>query len=614
MQHSRTWIVRLVGLLVVVEIVWGIAANVLLNNGVVEALFNRRPEKFSLHWESARTWYPARVQVRGLVYEYHTRTMEMEVRTSKAAASLRILPLFALRVALDEVDTHDLAVALVREVPEGPEPVPAKTEPGFRIALEDVEVHGIESFSYNDLAITGGEPALKGDAAFQVRGPLEFSDTVIDWRDARITVGDEIVAKSISLAFRGDVGPLDPRRDRDRRLLGKISGAIDIHGHSRDLRPLHLLLPGIEWIERLDGAGDVAVHMIVDEGRLQPGTDIDVVATSLQLWFLGFAAEGSGQVRVDVSEGGGARLGEMDVVFEDFDFFRRGVKAPLARGAGFTLAARAEDFGFTEGIDGLDIALDIPGSVVPDVAHLAANLPVSLAIELTGGRATLSGHLEAHGREAEARGFLRIDGTNLAGLFRDLAFAVDLAFVTQISGRNLDAFDIQLGGTEVRLFNGVFEEGEVDVDEGWWMTLAIPDGLANLVPPVTADAKLDLSMRDSRAILAAFAEIKSWIDYLDHFLTVRDVAGTALLGIEWPRIALRDLSLAGDRLEVMAELEFEEEKSEGIFWGKLGVFRLGMERSGEEKDFKLVDSREWYEEQREARWAGRGGRTGGVGD
>jgi hypothetical protein len=604
MQRIKTWGVRLVGLVVIVEVAWVVVANLLLNTGLIGALLNREPETFSVHWESARTWYPVRVQARGLVYEQHTRTMDIEARASKADANLRILPLLALRVVIDDVDAHDLAVALVRDVAEVSRPAPATTGPSLRMAVEDIEVHSIERFSFDDIVIAGGKPALRGSVAIQGSGSLELSGAVLDWQDARITVGEKTVAQSISLGFRGDVTPSHPKRDKGRGLLEKISGAIDVNGHSRDLRPLHLLLPGVDWVERLDGAGDVAVHMILHEGWLQPGTDVDVVATGLEFWFLGFATEGSGRVSVDVSGSGVDRRGQMDVVFEDFGFSRQGDGEPLARGSGFTFTASARDLGFRADREGLDIALDIPETEVPDVALLATHLPPGLGIEVLGGRATVSGHLEAHGPEAEAKGIFEIHGTDLEGRFRDMAFGMDLAFVTRISGRDLDAFDVQLAGTEVRLFNGVFD-GEEDVDDGWWMTIAIPEGLTNLRQPVTADAQLELSMRDSRAMIAAFAEVNRWIRYFDGFLTVRDVAGSASLGIEWPRFSLRDVSLTGDRLEVLAELELAQEKDEGIFWGKIGPFSLGVERSGEENDFKLVDSREWYEEQHAAHWAGR---------
>ena len=91
---------------------------------------------------------------------------------------------------------------------------------------------------------------------------------------------------------------------------------------------------------------------------------------------------------------------------------------------------------------------------------------------------------------------------------------------------------------------------------------------------------------------------------------MRDVEGNALLGIEGPRVSLRDLALTGDRLKVLGELELAHGEEEGILWGKLGAFSLGVERSGEENDLKLVNSRAWYDEQYAARWADREGPSG----
>jgi hypothetical protein len=600
MQRSR--IFRLARLLVILEVLWLLVANVALSTGLAAALINRKPEKFSIHWEGARSWFPVRVQARDLVYLQHTRNMEIEIRAPEASASFRILPLLGGRGVFDDVEVHDVTAALVHDPTAAPDT--DDRGPGFRWGFEDVTAHGIERFSFDDVAITGGAPVVSGSMGIQVRGPMEFRDVVGAWPDAHIEVAGVVVADSISLAFRGGVTPFHPGHDKGRALLEKISGTLDIDGESRDLRPLHLLLTGVDWIERLDGSGDVEVHMILDEGRLQPGTDVDIDAWALDLWFLGFAAHGSGRVDVVVSESQGTRRGRMDVLFEDFDFRRQGSKEPLATGSGFTFTARARDLGFSEEIEDLDLTLDIPKSVVPDVSLLAAGLPPGLGIQLTGGRAELSGHLESHGLDAEAEGVLQIDGTGLEGRYRDMDFAVDLAFATRVAGRNLDAFDIRLDGTEVRLFNGAFD-GEEDVEDGWWMTIAIPEGSTNLRPPAKVEARLDLSMRDTRAIIAAFAEVNRWIRYFDGFLTVRDVAGNASLGIDGSRFSLRDVSLTGDRLEMLAELEFRNDHSEGIFWGKLGPFSLAMERMGDENDFKLLNDREWYAEKHAAHWEGR---------
>jgi hypothetical protein len=475
------------------------------------------------------------------------------------------------------------------------------------MALEGVQVHGPLVFSFNDVTIAGGEPSLTGNFGIQIRGEMEVFDTTLDWPDAQISLAGQTVAESISLGFDGGVAPFNPKVQKGLALLEQVSGQLDVEGYSDNLRPLQLLFPGVAWIEKIDGAGDVALHLTLEEGKLQPGSDVDVAASGLELSFLGFVADGSGQVTLDVSEDDSGRHGQADIVFESFGLARQGDAEPMARGSGLTLSARAQDLGLGASLDGLDIELQIPDSEVPDVSLLGRSLPPGLGIEVIGGSATLSGQLEAHGREEEAKGVFAIRGNDLEGRFRDMQFGLDLAFDTQISGRDLDDFEVQLVGTEVRLFDGVFDGEATEVDDGWWMTIGIPAGRANLAPPVAIDAELELAMRDTRAMIALFAEVKRWIRHFEGFLTVRDVDGSAALQVVGPKVSVRDISLAGDRLEVMAELELEKEASDGIFWGKLGVFSLGMQRVGEETDFKLVNGREWYEEQRAASWTDRQG-------
>lgn len=596
-------LVRVAKLLIVAEIVWLLAANLLLNSSLAPALINRKPEKFSVAWERAWTWYPARLHARGLVFEQHTWTMDIEVRATEASASVRFLPLLGLRFVLGDVDADGLSVAILREVPEGPKPAPAKARPGFRIGLEDVDVRGLERFSFNEVAVSGGRPVVRGSFAMQIRGEMALDDVMVDWQDARITLLDQPIAESIALGFRGDVASFHPKQVRGLAVLGQVSGELDVEGHSGSLRPLELLFPDVHWIEELDGAGDVSLHLDLEEGRLQPGSRADVQASSLELSFLGFLAEGAGRVGLAVEEADARRRGQVDVVFDHFSLARQGDAEPMARGSGLTLSAHSQDLGLRSGLESLSIDLSIPDSEVPDVAVLGRMLPPGLGIQIEGGRAALSGHLEARGRGEEARGAFQIRGTDLEGSFRDMDFAVDLAFDTRISGRDLDDFEVRLEGTELKLTDGVFDGDGAEVEQGWWMTVAVPQGRANLVAPVELDAELDLSMRDTRAIIALFAEVKRWIRHFDGFLTVHDVEGSASLHAAGPRVSVQNLSLTGDRLEVMGEARLEQDENAGIFWGKLGAFSLGMERLGDDTAFKLVNGREWYEERRAAAWA-----------
>ena len=102
-------------------------------------------------------------------------------------------------------------------------------------------------------------------------------------------------------------------------------------------------------------------------------------------------------------------------------------------------------------------------------------------------------------------------------------------------------------------------------------------------------------------------EVKEWIKIFDGILTVEDVEGTAYIRVADKRLSVNGLELSGDKLEVLAELDIEDGERAGIFWGKLGIFSLGVERIGEEADWKMINGREWYEEKRSQNWTDRPG-------
>lgn len=212
------------------------------------------------------------------------------------------------------------------------------------------------------------------------------------------------------------------------------------------------------------------------------------------------------------------------------------------------------------------------------------------------------------GESEQIEGALEVHGQKLTGGFRGMDFEVDLELSTRLSGEDLDDFEAELTGTELRLFNGVFDNERSDLEEGWWMTITIPEGRANLAEPLAIEAQVDLSMRDTRVVAALFAEVKKWLRHFEGMLTVKDVEGGVSVALANQQIFLRELELAGDKLEVLAELELEKGDSTGIFWFKYRALGLAVERLGEETEWKMYKARAWYDEQRAESWVTRRGR------
>ena len=547
------------------------------------------------------------MQATGLVVNQRSWTTGVEVRANQASARIRLLPLLARHLVVDGISADSASVAILKETPPGERPPSTKSSPGFLIKLKNMNIENVEQFSFNDIVVDGGSAQASGTVGIRIRGEVEIEDIDADWQQADIRIGDAVLADSLSVGFRGGFDSFNPKQEKGLALLAKLNAKIDLDGAVGSLVPLLLFFPEVEWIEGIDGEGSVAAQLEIESGKLQPGSVIDVAASDLELDFLGFRASGSGRVDAAVGGDGDSRAGEMILTFDQFQLLRRGQDEVMARGSGLSLATRAPDLGLVRGLSGLEVVLDIPDSEVPDISALAARLPGGLGVTVSGGGARLKGHLEVIGAEEQARGDIQMVGEGLAGSFRNMDFDIDMEINSKLSGQSLDDFRVELEGTEFKLFNGVFDQESVKVDELWWMTVAIPEGYANLAEPLEMEARVDMSMKDTRAIIALFAEVKEWIRIFNGILTVEDVTGTAHVRVADKRLSVSGLGLTGDRLEALAELDIQDGERAGIFWGKLGIFGLGVERIGEETNWKMINGRDWYEEKRSENWTERTG-------
>ena len=394
----------------------------------------------------------------------------------------------------------------------------------------------------------------------------------------------------------------NPRVHKGLEMMEKINGHITVNGVVGSLSPLKFFFPGADWIEDINGEGTVAIDAELLKGRLQEGTIIDIDAHGLLVDFLGFRATGSGSVYGRVENTGQGRDGKIELIFDEFELSRRRSEVPLILGNGLQLVARAPNLGIVKSISDLVISLDVPDSEVPDITVLDDYLPPSLAVSITDGSAVMRGGIEVSGPEQLATGELHVKGKDLSGSFRDLNFQMDLALDSRLSGEQLDDFQLGLKGTQFRLFNGIFDNESVEVDEQWWMTLEVPNGTATLSEPARVEADVNLAMKDTRAIIAMFSEVKDWISRFDGFLTVTDVTGSASISASEKELSVRNLEITGDRLDMVAELRAGEDGNDAIVWGKLGIFSMGLERIDEKTEWKLINGREWFDEQKAERW------------
>ena len=101
----RTLLRRSVVTLLTLVALYLIPVNLALNLPATRAYLNRiAPDRFTLEWTRAWSWYPLRVELRGLAADGQTATEQWQVDAARTSASVSLLPL--LRDGLIRV--HDL--------------------------------------------------------------------------------------------------------------------------------------------------------------------------------------------------------------------------------------------------------------------------------------------------------------------------------------------------------------------------------------------------------------------------------------------------------------------------------------------------------------------------
>jgi hypothetical protein len=207
-----------------------------------------------------------------------------------------------------------------------------------------------------------------------------------------------------------------------------------------------------------------------------------------------------------------------------------------------------------------------------------------------------------------------LEGTNVRLAFDAVNLVGDLRMGVRLSEaegpRSERGLAFQVAGADVAVERVRVADAGETAAAGWWSTTVIEGGRVE-VEPLRLRAALAARLQDTRPIMEILGERNVVLEWLDSALTVSDVRANAVLEVDPASIRLDGLHVSGDKLEVEGWLELGQGVRNGLVYVAWRGLSAAVEMGPHGREWKLIQSRNWYEERLRSGGGGSGGRAAG---
>lgn len=166
-----------------------LAANIFLNTGLAPWAINRKPERFTLHWDRAVSWWPGLVDVHGARLRGHTMHVRWHIDAERARGRIELLALFGREVHMPWIEADEVTGGTRRDdgPPMLPQP-PVRGRPGWLLRFDSIHSDSARGGQFGDLKLEGGGSAQFGFYKRLRSGPMRILPSWAHYGQARISV------------------------------------------------------------------------------------------------------------------------------------------------------------------------------------------------------------------------------------------------------------------------------------------------------------------------------------------------------------------------------------------------------------------------------------------
>jgi hypothetical protein len=606
-----------------------VAGNVWLRQGGLETMLNRRPERLSIHWDSAWTVWPGVVHVRGFEMRNQTRTFQWWLAVDRGTVDVDLWNLQDRELLLGPLQGSGAAFRLRRRLDAPPRARPSRPElyppiPGLAnppdpkpeeiypprprrrepwhvritgINLDDVREVWIEEVRF------AGSARLAGGFDVRARQRVEVKPSRVEILAGTLALGAGAKARPILVDARGRIDgridPYSPRELRGWKVLQSTSGRAALEGQVRSLAFLDVLFRETRWVDLRFAGGRTTADFRLRRGRILPGSRLEARPDRVTVAFLDYRAQGDGTVRWWVEKTEGEPEGRASLDLDRFQIQREAYGRPHVRGRGLQVEAASRE----PRIGGLFqpkwVTIEMPGAEVPDLRFYNAYLPERSGLALTGGSGRMSARFRAAAPEWMGSGELRLAARGLGARFQEKRLRGNLEMRTLLRRADLRDKRFDISGSKVDLTDvvslGAAPAGEAP--ERWWARVHLDQAVLAPGSPVFLRARMESTLSDPRPLfsLVAPAGRGKALRWVDDLLDIQGVGAVADLTVGRNLFKVDRLAASGGNARVEGRFRVADGRPQGILYASLGRLDVGMELADGKRDWKILRPRKWFE-------------------
>jgi hypothetical protein len=452
-RRPTRWLLGAALVLVALELVYLVGANLFLGTALGPRLVNRHPEKRTISWRSGHSWLPGMVEIEGFEVTGRQPRLVWSIRVDRATLGIRLPALAARRFHViwlrgSGVETRMEFLLPPPEEraeegipPAGPlAPPPPEAEkfarpPGWTFVFDGVELDDVRELPVGRWRLAGHGRAA-GDVSFTIRGPVEVGRGLVEMDDALLAAGDRTLATGLAVAARGRLDPYLPPEHRGRRALAFVSGTLDLAGRTEGLAFLDELFARLPAELELEGSGDLDLHLEVGDGRLAAGSRLALEVPEFAAAFGDDRVAGPARVAGPVEPAPAAGGEPVTTLTADLDRFavrRAGAGEPHLTGSGMSVRATAGALDLAGKPPHVALHLEVPAAEAPDLTVYNVYLPPAAGLTIAGGSGRLGAVVDLSSETGETRGRIEVAGHDVTVRYERLAAAGDVTLLTRFA-------------------------------------------------------------------------------------------------------------------------------------------------------------------------------------